>query len=140
MFGNWEKMNKNYKYWMIQGIANDMYSATPINDYDRFYFDIYPLNSILDIWYYIKQFNYNNKGSYISNNFTLILAPSFENQKLFKGEGTWWFLNSRRTMFLGSYQEFLDHLETNCGVSKSDILWSRGVKNIPKLASEPFKP
>ena len=131
-----------YKYWMIQGISDDMYSsATPINNHDRFYFDIFPLDSILDIWYYIQHFNYyNNKGSYISNNFTLILAPSFENQKLFKGEGTWWLLNSRRKRFLGSYQEFLVHLETNCGVSRSDILWSRGIKNIPKLVSEPFKP
>lgn len=136
------KYNK-HKYWMIQGIRNKMDNfENPLCNYD-----IYPLRSIVDIWHYFKVINYYYPPSSIKmlselDNFTLILAPKIEDNRLFRKNGTWYIWDYQRNRrFFGSYKEFLTYLDYRGGIKRSDILWSRRLmKNDPKLASEPLKP
>lgn len=131
-----------YKYWMIQGIRdkNDNFS-NPICNYD-----IYPLRSIVDIWHYFKVINryyhIEDPMQFWLDNFTLILAPKLEDNKLFRKNGTWYLWDYQRNCrFSGSYREFLTYLGYRGGIKKSDILWSRRLtKNTLKLRSEPLKP
>lgn len=135
-----------YKYWMIQGIRYKKdKSGNPLCNYD-----IYPLRSIVDIWHYFKvtyRYCHHPDGIKVSmlswlDNFTLILAPSIENNKLFRKNGNWYIWDYHRNCrFLGSYKEFLSYLDYRGGIKKSNILWARRImKNTSKLVSEPFKP
>lgn len=131
-----------YKYWMIQGIKykKDKF-GNPLCNYD-----IYPLRSIVDIWHYFKIINryYHKESIEVSmlDNFTLILAPKLEDNKLFRKNGTWYIWDYHRNCrFLGSYKEFLRYLDNRGGIKKSNILWARRtMKNTSKLVSEPLKP
>lgn len=125
-----------YKYWMIQGIRDKKdNSENPLCNYD-----IYPLRSIVDIWYYFKVINsyYHQESIKVSmlswlDNFTLILAPKIEDNRLFRKNGTWYIWDYQRNhRFFGSYQEFLTYLDCRGGIRRSDILWSRFIKKYPK--------
>ena len=131
-----------YKYWMIQGIREDNKDnfENPICNYD-----IYPIRSIVDIWHYFKVINsYYPIGvsmQFWIDNFTLILAPKLEDDKLFRKDGWYIWDCQRNRRFSGSYREFLTYLDYRGGIKKSDILWSKRLtKNTPKLRSEPLKP
>ena len=135
-----------YKYWMIQGIRDKKDNfENPLCRYD-----IYPLRSIVDIWHYFNvtySYCHHPDGIKVSmlswlDNFTLVLAPSIENNKLFRKNGTWYIWDYHRNRrFLGSYKEFLRYLDYRGGIKKSKILWARRImKNTSKLVSEPLKP
>ena len=125
---------------MIQGIRDKKDNfENPMCNYD-----IYPLRSIVDIWHYFKVIHQESiEFSMLSwlDNFTLILAPKIEDNRLFRKNGTWYIWDYQRNCrFFGSYQEFLTYLDYRGGIKRSDILWSRRLmKNASKLVSQPLK-
>lgn len=136
-------MSSKYKYWMIQGIKNKKdNSENPLCNYD-----IYPLRSIVDVWHYLKViYSYYHpveaESSMLSwlDNFTLILAPSIEDNKLFRKNGNWYIWDYQTNCrFCGSHEEFLRYLDSMCKIKRSNILWSKSVKNTSKLHSQPLK-
>ena len=121
---------------MIQGIRDKKDNfENPMCNYD-----IYLLRSIVDIWHYFKVIHQECiEFSMLSwlDNFTLILAPKIEDNRLFRKNGTWYIWDYQRNRrFSGSYQEFLTYLDYQGGIKRSDILLSRRLtKNALKLAS-----